>query len=460
LESLADFDDDMMEKLLEDIVPPHEDVYRTLAKEFHESQIMPVLFGSAEQSWGIKRLLKALRHEVVAVDKTIERKSLEQNSMTAQVFKTKHLAHTGKLSIARIWQGTLNDGFSTGTARVSGLHRIQGGQLEKIESAGPGDIVALGRMDDVQTGATITADGFGTSLDWSASDTPVYGMVVKPDKIDDEVKISKAISRLIEEDPSYSRRQNDLTQETVVWGKGDTHLQVLRQKLETGYNIAVTLSTPATGYQETIRKAVEHHARHKKQSGGHGEFADIHIQIRPLPRNSGIDFFSSISGGVVPKQYIPAVEAGVLEYCRAGPLGFRVTDIAVNLFDGKYHAVDSSDWAFRKAGVLAMREALPLCHPVLLEPVARVKVHVPNQYTSNAQGIITRRRGQILGFQPREGWIGWDEIEAHMPESELHDLIIEMRSQTMGIGTFVAEFDHMAELSGRLAEAVVENSNP
>jgi len=459
LESLADFDDDLMEMLLEDIVPPHEDVYRSLTQEFHHSQIMPVLFGSAEQMSGIKRLLKALRHEVVSVEKTIERKALPfTKTVAAQVFKTKHLAHTGKLSIARVWQGTIHDGFSSGSARASGLHHVQGGDLEKIDSAGPGAVVALGRMDAIQTGETITDSGHGMELDWPASPSPVYGAVIKPDKVEDEVKISRAVSRLIEEDPSLSRRQNDLTREIVIWGQGDTHLQVLGQKLATGHNIAVTLSSPSTGYQETIRKTVEHHARHKKQSGGHGEFGDVQIQIKPLPRNSGVQFSSSITGGVVPKQYIPAVEAGVREYCEKGPLGFQVTDLAVNLFDGKYHAVDSSDWAFRKAGILAMKEALPLCNPVLLEPVALVKVYVPNQYTSNAQGIVSRRRGQILGFRSREGWDGWDEIEAHMPESELHDLIIELRSQTMGIGTFESSFDHMAELSGRLAETVVEKA--
>ncbi len=459
LESLADFDDELMEMLLEDIIPPHEDVYRSLTQEFHHSQIMPVLFGSAEQMSGIKRLLKALRHEVVGVDKTVERKGLALTEpVTAQVFKTRYLAHTGKLSIARIWRGTVQDGMVSGSQRVSGLHHVQGGNLNKIDAAGPGDVVALGRMDTVLTGETLTAKGHMMKLDWPASANPVYGVVVKPDKLEDEVKISKAISRLIEEDPSLSRRQNDLTQETVIWGQGDTHLQVLGQKLASGYNIPVTLSPPATGYQETIRKTVEHRARHKKQSGGHGEFGDVEIQIKPLPRSSGLQFSNSISGGVVPKQYIPAVEAGVREYCEEGPLGFRVTDLAVNLSDGKSHAVDSSDWAFRKAGILAMKEALPLCNPVLLEPVALVKVYVPNQYTSNAQGIVSRRRGQILGFRPREGWDGWDEIEAHMPESELRDLIIELRSQTMGIGTFESTFDHMAELSGRLAETIVEQS--
>ena len=457
LESLADFDDDLMEQLLEDIVPSTNEVYRHLAQDLREGLIMPVMIGSAEQLHGVKRLLKALRHEVVGVEKTIERKLVDlDNDLIAQVFKTKHLPHTGKISIARVLKGTIRDGLSTGQSRVSGMHRLLGGQQLKVSEASAGDVVALGRMEDVHTGHTITEDGHGMMLDWPDPISPVYSALMRPVKWEDEVKISKAISRLIEEDPSISRKLNELTRENVIWGQGDTHLQVMGQILKNRYNTSVNLFTPATGYQETIRKGVEHHARHKKQSGGHGEFGDVHIEVKPLPRGSGIQFSDSITGGVVPKQYIPAVEAGVREYCAEGPLGFPVIDVSINLFDGKYHAVDSSDWAFRKAGILAIKEAMPKCSPVLLEPICLVKVMVPSQFTSNAQSIVSRRRGQILGFQSRPGWDGWDEVEAHMPQSELHDLIIELRSQTMGIGTFTWEFDHMADLSGRPAQLVIE----
>jgi len=280
--------------------------------------------------------------------------------------------------------------------------------------------------------------------------------VIVPEKWEDEVKLSAAIAKLIEEDPSISRRLNELSRETAIWGQGDTHLQIMAQKLKSRFNTSVRLQAPATGYQESIRRSIQHRARHKKQSGGHGEFGDVHLDIRPTPRGSGISFTDSISGGVVPKQYIPAVEAGVRDYCESGPLGFPVIDISVNLYDGKYHAVDSSDWAFRKAGILAMKQALPDCSPVLLEPVCSVQIFIPTQFTANAQSTILRRRGQILGFAPREGWNGWDEIKASMPQSETHDLIIELRSQTMGLGTFELEFDRMAELTGKLASTVVE----
>ncbi len=457
LESLADFDDEFLEQLLEDIVPPTEEVYRHLARDMSEGLIMPVLLGSAEQASGVKRLFKALRHEAPGVEATLGRKSsVPDDELLLQVFKTRHLLHSGKFSIARVWRGEVKDGMTFGPSRISGLHRMTAGQMQKESEASSGDVVAMGRMEKVQTGHTLSTEGIGQTMDWPAPVAPVYSTVVLPDKWEDEAKLSEAIARLIEEDPSISRGFNELSRENVVWGQGNTHIQVMAQMLKNRFNTSVRLQTPATGYQETVKKKVQHRARHKKQSGGHGEFGDVHLEIRPMPRGTGVEFTDTISGGVVPKQYIPAVEAGVREYCAEGPLGFPVTDIAINLFDGKYHAVDSSDWAFRKAGVLAMKEALPECSPVLLEPICSVRVFVPTQHTSNAQGIVSRRRGQILGFAPKEGWTGWDEVETYMPQSELHDLIIELRSQTMGLGTYAWEFAHMAELTGRLADTVVE----
>ena len=213
---------------------------------------------------------------------------------------------------------------------------------------------------------------------------------------------------------------------------------------------------PEVPYKETIRKPIKQHARHKKQSGGHGEFGDVHVEIKPMPRGSGFQFDETIHGGSVPKNYIPAVEAGVKEYLTEGPLGFPVVDLSVNLFDGQHHAVDSSDMAFRRAGILAMKDGLPQCAPVLLEPICKVTLSVPSEFTANAQGIITKRRGQILGFSPKEGWDGWDEVGAFMPQSELHDLIIELRSLSQGVGTFEWEFDHLNELAGREANIVIE----
>ncbi len=455
LEALADFDDALLEQLLEDTVPPTEEVYGHLARDLREGLITPVFFGSAEQNSGIKRLMKALRHEAPDVTATLARKVAPDGEPLLQVIKTLHLPHSGKVSIARVWRGTVRGGMSFGSAKINGFNRMTGQDPEKITEAGPGTVVAMGRMEDVQTGHTLGADGISDAMDWPEPLAPMFSLVAVPEKREDEVKLSTGVARLIEEDPSISREFRDATKESVLHGQGEAHLSILGQKLKNRFNTGISFLRPTTPYQETIRKATQHHARHKKQSGGHGEFGDVHLDIKPLPRGGGLEFSQSISGGSVPRQYIPAVEAGVREYCTEGPLGFPVIDVAVNLFDGQHHTVDSSDMAFRRAGILAMKEALPNCNPVLLEPICAVTVSIPNQYTSNAQGIITKRRGQILGFNPKEGWEGWDEVQAHMPQSELHDLIIDLRSQTMGVGTFDWTFDHMAELSGRLADTVI-----
>jgi elongation factor G len=208
-------------------------------------------------------------------------------------------------------------------------------------------------------------------------------------------------------------------------------------------------------YKETIKGATTVRGRHKKQSGGHGQFGDVVLDIKPLPRGSGFQFSETIVGGAVPKQFIPSVEAGVRDTLKSGPLGFEVVDVAVVLKDGSAHSVDSSDMAFRQAARLAMNEGLAECKPVLLEEIMRVEIAVPNEATPRINAMISQRRGQILGFDGREGWPGWDVVEASMPAAEIGDLIIELRSATAGAGTFHAEFDHLAELSGRLADQVL-----
>ena len=209
-------------------------------------------------------------------------------------------------------------------------------------------------------------------------------------------------------------------------------------------------------YRETIRATVSKRGRHKKQSGGHGQFGDVVLEVKPLPRGSGFVFDDTITGGVVPKNYIPAVEAGVREALKNGPLGgFPVVDVGVTLTDGSYHDVDSSDQAFKMAGILGMREALPEARPVLLEPVLRVKIAVPNDNTARVNAIVSGRRGQLMGYDARPGWNGWDVVEALIPEAEIADLIIELRSATAGVGTFTAEFDKMAEVTGRLADDIL-----
>src|SRR6266705_3279452 len=233
------------------------------------------------------------------------------------------------------------------------------------------------------------------------------------------------------------------------------HLRVALERLRDRFGVNVKSQPPAIGYQETIRKSVTQRGRRKKQSGGHGQFGDVVLEIKPLPRGTGFKFEDHITGGVVPRNYIPAVEEGVIDALKHGPLGFPVVDLSVGLIDGSYHTVDSSDQAFRTAGRIGIVEGLPQCQPVLLEPIHEVEIVCPTEATAKINAILSGRRGQILGFDTREGWPGWDTVKAMMPESEIGDLIVEIRSATAGVGTFTRQFDRMAEVTGRAADQII-----
>jgi elongation factor G len=269
------------------------------------------------------------------------------------------------------------------------------------------------------------------------------------------VKLGQALAKLTDEDPSITVIHNPEQHEVVLWGQGEMHLRVATERLADRFGVAIERRRPSVGYRETIRKPITQRGRHKKQSGGHGQFGDVVLEIKPMPRSSGFEFTERITGGVVPRNYIPSVEEGVKDGLKEGPLGFPVVDVAVTLIDGSYHTVDSSDMAFRTAGRIGITEALPQCNPVLLEPIHEVEITCPTDATAKINAILSGRRGQILGFDTREGWLGWDQVRALMPESEIGDLIIEIRSATAGVGTFTFKFDHMAELTGKPAEQIV-----
>ncbi len=460
LEQLADYDDELMEQLLEDIEPPQDKVFDDLSKEMQDGDICPVLLGSAENGNGILRLLKALRHEAPGVVQTAERLGVADAPSCAQVLKTFHTEHGGKLSLVRILTGSFSDGDTVysedGDERISGIFTLMGQDPVKGGDAGPGSTVAFGRMDSIKTGATLGLEkGSVPKIETPAAPSPVMGLAVAAAERKDEVKMTEAFGKIIEEDPSISLVHSQELGEMVMWGQGEMHLRVALERLKRKYGIAAQTRPRQVPYKETIKKPIEIRGRHKKQSGGHGQFGDVVVDIKPLPRGGGFEFSDTITGGVVPKQYIPSVETGVREYLTSGPLGFPVVDVSVCLKDGSYHSVDSSDQAFKTAGALAMREGMPKCAPVLLEPVMAVEIAVPSDATARINQIITGRRGQILGFDARPGWDGWDLVQAHMPESEMQNLIIELRSATAGVGTYTAQFDHLAELTGKIAEQVL-----
>ena len=463
LETLADHDDELMETLLSDLEPPKDRVFDDLGRELAEGLVVPVLFGSALHTNGVLRLLKTLRHDVPGVAATARRLGVTGAEPVAHVMKTIHTAHGGKLSVARVLNGAIGEGAvltgGSGIAeRTSGLFRLFGPGVEKLREAQAGDTVALGKLDHVATGdAVTTGKAAPKPLVVLTPPQAVLSVALSARDRKDDVKHGLALGKLHDEDPSLSVTHLGETGEIILSGQGEMHLRVAVSKLASRYGVQVNQAKPSVGYRETIKKAATGvRGRHRKQSGGHGQFGDVVIDVRPVDRGSGFVFDDTIAGGVVPKQYIPSVRDGVEDTLRRGPLGFPVVDIAVTLTDGSYHTVDSSDMAFQQAGRIAIQEALPNCHPVLLEPIHRVEVSVPSEATARINAIVSARRGQILGFDARDGWSGWDVVAALMPESEIGDLIVEIRSATAGVGSFTSSFDHLAELTGREAERIVQ----
>jgi elongation factor G len=463
LETLADHDDELMEQLLEDIPPPRDKVFDDLAKEQRDGLICPVLIGVATRTNGVLRLLKALRHETEGIAATAKRLGVKAlNDPVAYAIKTFHTAHGGKMSVARVLSGQIGDGTTLNSptdeaGRVSGVLKLVGQVTEKRGPAAAGETIALGKLDRAKTGETLSA---GKQTHKPVAEVvpypPVLAIAISAKDRKDDVKLGVALNKLLDEDPSLVVHHNPETHEVVVWGQGEMHLRVATERLADRYGIAIDRRAPSVGYRETIRKPVSaQRGRHKKQSGGHGQFGDVVLDVKPLPRGSGFVFDEKITGGAVPRNYIPSVEEGVVDALKHGPLGFQVVDVAVSLVDGSYHAVDSSDMAFRIAGRIGIAEALPQCNPVLLEPIHTVEIVCPTDATAKINAILSGRRGQILSFDTREGWSGWDVVRAMMPESEIGDLIIEVRSATAGVGSFTFKFDHMAELTGKQADQIV-----
>ncbi|MFL6720820.1 MAG: elongation factor G [Sphingomonas sp.] len=461
LEQLADHDDELLEQLLMDEAPAREKVLQDLARETGDNLGVSVLFGSASSSWGVRRLLKALRHEAPASQATANRLGVTDPAL--YVFKIVH-GSIGRLALSRVLGGRISEGSDLktadgGHARVGSLFRVQGEKTTKLGEARDGDLVAVAKIDTVKAGQWLGTGQLPPPID---IDYPARNCAVAIEPADrkDDVKLSGALQRLSEEDSALIVEHDDANHEIRLRGINDEHLNTVITRLKRRYGVEVKSHPPAIGYRESIRKPVTQKGRHKKQSGGHGQFGDVIIEVKPLPRGSGFVFEERIHGGSVPKQWIPAVEDGVREAMRKGPLGFEVVDCAVALVDGSYHSVDSSELAFRLAGRIAMHEALAAAQPHLLEPMHKLTVVCPSSATSRITSAVAGRRGQMLGLGPRDGWTGWDRIEALIPEAELSGLEAELRSQSQGLASYEAQFDHLAELNGPLAEKVIQQRVP
>jgi elongation factor G len=461
LEQLADHDDELLEQLLMDEVPSREKVLQDLARETGESLGVSVLFGSAISSWGVRRLLKALRHE--APESSAAAGRLGVNGPALYAFKILH-GSIGRLALARVLGGNIREGSDLKAeggehARAGSLFKVQGEKTHKIGDALAGDLVAVAKVDSLHAGQWLGSSAVPPPID---VDYPARNcaIAIEPADRKDDVKLSGALQRLVEEDAGLVVEHDDANHEIRLRGVNDEHLNTVTARLKRRYGVEVKSHPPAVGYRESIRKPITQKGRHKKQSGGHGQFGDVIIEVKPLPRGSGFQFEEKIHGGAVPRQWIPAVEEGVREAMHKGPLGFEVVDCSVALIDGSYHSVDSSELAFRLAGRIAMHEALAAAQPHLLEPMHKLTVVCPSSATSRITSAVAGRRGQMLGMGPRDGWTGWDRIDALIPEAELSGLEAELRSQSQGLATYEAQFDHLAELNGPLADKVIQQRVP
>ncbi|HYD73970.1 MAG TPA: elongation factor G, partial [Candidatus Binatia bacterium] len=462
LEQLADFDDGLMEQLLSDVTPDRDMVFADLVRETREGLIAPVFFGCTAQGNGVRRLLKALRHDTPEPKFAAARLGLAGNG--AYVMKISHAGQAGKLAYSRVFGGKLADSdqltLSDGSSQRPGaLFSVQGAQTKKVSEAREGDVVAIGKLDPVAAGDLLACGGATqTPRVKPAKRFPVYQLAIATKDRKDDVRLSGALQKLVEEDAGLNVLHDQTTHEIVLQGQGEPHLRSVLERLKSRYGVDVSTARPSTPYQETIRKGAEKRGRHKKQTGGHGQFGDCVIQVKPQPRGRGFEFIDKITGGAIPRQWIPAVEAGVKDAMTKGPIGFPVVDVQVTLIDGSFHSVDSSEHSFHQAGRIGMSEALADCDPVVLEPIEKLSIYTPSSGTPKINSSVSSHNGQILGFEAREGWPGWDRVDVYLPHAERQSFIIELRSMTQGLATFEAEFDHMVEVTGRRAEDVAKRA--
>jgi elongation factor G len=455
LEALADFDDTLMEELLDGKEPPQDEIERDLCDDCAHDQIVPVLVGSAQENVGVSTLVDAMVR-MFPSPATEPRQDAEgrpvvprpDGPVVAQVCKTIVHPQQGKLSVVRVFTGTLTPSAplvdasrNNATVRLSGIARLFGKRQEPVTSAGPGSIVALARLDGVCTGDTLSSPGAGIVMPTVARAEPLFAVAIAPAQRLDEAKLSQALGRLIDEDPALRVARAEFTNELQLLGSGETHVSTATERLARKYNVDVKTHAPSIAYRETIQNGTEIHSRYKHQTGGHGQFADVKLRFEPRERGSGVSFAEKIVGGVVPRQFFPAVEKGVREaLLTGGPHGFPVTDLHVTLFDGAFHDVDSSEAAFKTASGMGVRDALHKLGTVVLEPLMRVETTVPSPSLSAAVSQLTAKRGQILGFEGAEKQ-GWDRISALVPQAELSRYATELRTATAGLGTYSARHE-------------------
>lgn len=451
LESLADFDDGLLEELIEDKRPPTEELFEITSRLAEKTATSPVFLGSALHTNGVFRLLKSLRHEAPDISVTASR--LGVDNAAAIGFLADNKKHAGKTVVLR----AISDGVAAGSTLAGGnigsLTALDGKtQVTKCE---PGSVAVAVKSDHLNAGRVFTTDGDFELPDWASMRAAAYRRIIVPENERDETRLSTALQRVQETDTGLAIVQDETTGRAILCAQGPLHAREVMARLDETFGIKVVEEELPPEFRETISKSVEKRYRHRKQSGGAGQFADIVIQVKPLARGAGFEFDETVKGGAVPRNYIPAVGHGVEDALAKGPNGHRVVDVAVTLTDGKSHSVDSSDFAFRTAGKMGMQEALTEASPVVLQPIERVDVHVPSIYAGSLAPKISSLKGQVLGFEAHPTAAGWDVFSALMPASSRDELFRALGSSTRGTAWAEARFDHYEEVYGADAKAAV-----
>ncbi len=455
LEHMSDFDERLLEELIEDRVPASDALYGIAAREFAAGQVVPVLLGAAAQRSGVMRLMKALRHEAPGVGALAARLAgAAGEAPLAVAFHAENRRHLGKAVFIR----ALADGVAVGAplagGNLGGLLAPGGGGAGAPSPLPPGAVALAVKADQLSAGHALTASGALPRPAWAAAHPPMLARALHPGNPRDEVRLSAALARLAETDPAIAVEAAEEGGHPVVRTQGPMHLRRVLARLAEDFGIEVAAEPVAGAFRETVTKPAEVRHRHKKQTGGAGQFAEVAITLTPRGRGEGFAFDEVVKGGAVPRNYIPSVAAGAEDAMARGPLGFPVIDVAVTLTDGKAHAVDSSDHAFRTAGRAAVREALEAAAPVLLQAILKVAVHVPQPFTGSLMPLVATLRGHVLGFEADAAQRGWDVFRALLPASAVEELQTALAGATQGTAWFETEFDHYEELYGREAEAI------
>jgi elongation factor G len=466
MDEVSESSDALMERYLEGEEISHEEIVGALKEGTNHGALFPVTCGVATRNLATNRLLDAIVEDLPSPVKhgglevagmTLE--PVEDAELYAYVFKTRADPFAGRINLFRIYQGMMRHDSQVLNTRAHAKERIgqlltfSGRETQHVDEFGPGDIGAVAKLKETRAGDWLAARDEPIEMPAVALPAPVMAFAIEPKTKGDEDKVFTALRRLQEEDPTIDLHRDEQTGEQIVAGLSQVHVEVVIARLRERFGAEVELHPPRVPYQETIRASARAHGRHKKQSGGRGQFGDCHIEIEPLASGAGFEFVDAIKGGVIPGGFIPAVERGVKEAMQRGAVaGYPVKDIRVRLYDGSYHSVDSSEMAFKTAGMLAMREALAAASPVLLEPIMQVTVAVPEDAVGDVIGDLNSRRGRPLGMEPAGGMT---EVRAEVPMAEMLGYAPDLRAITGGQGEFTMELARYEEVPGHLVEKLV-----